>query len=102
MKACDDKTALPHVLELDPAPFKKARVTGAQLPTLSLDTLTTEMGLSKLLGKKVLREIDLMLACAADPPSPPPPSRRAKAAAGGESSKAWWGILLQFKCSCEP
>lgn len=84
--------------EMDPAPWRKAGVTGAQLPTLSRDVLTNEFGLSNLLSRKALREIEGLLASGPPHRHPPPPhpSQRARPPAGAPAgeSKAWMGYIV--------
>ena len=79
---------------MDPAPWKAARVTGAELQTLSLEALTSELGLSQILAKKAVREINHLMSSASDSPAPPKkharsPSPRASpiATAGGSRAK---------------
>ena len=93
--------------EMDPTPWREAGVVGYQLPTLSLDTLTS-MGLTKLTAKKTLREVDGLLASSSSsrPSAHRAGSRPATAAtavaaadgvpvtAGGGGSKAWIGYLV--------
>ena len=94
------------VCEMDSTPWRKAGVTGAQMPTLSIEMLTNELGLSKLMAKKALREIDT-LASSGQPPSPSPPpspsrpsSHRATAssvvvaAANAGGSMGWLGYVV--------
>ena len=91
--------------EMDPTPWREAGVVGSQLPTLSLETLTS-MGLTKLTAKKTLREVDGLLASSSSRPAAHRAgSRPATAAAAdadatsvspasGGGSKAWIGYLV--------
>ena len=98
------------VCEMDPTPWREAGVIGVQLPTLTIETLTDELGLPNLLSKKVLRDIDTLLVSSGQSPSPSPssspsrPSRHrrtasdvvaaAAAAANAGGSRAWLGYVV--------